>query len=140
MAVVVADASVVIKWLIPLREESDAEQALLLLDQVRSGQIELRQPPHWLAEAAAVVARLSPETAERKVAALYAMQCRVLDSHDVYLTACRLAVELNHHLFDTLYHAVALHSSNCTLVTADARYYRKAQSRGRIVPLADFAP
>ncbi len=138
MAVIVADASVVVKWLMPEREERDVEPALALLDQVRSRRVKLRQPPHWLAEAAAVVTRLNPETAERKVAALCAMQCAILDTQAVYLVACKLALQLNHHLFDTLYHAVALDSPDCTLVTADERYYRKARGWGQIVRLAEY--
>jgi predicted nucleic acid-binding protein len=39
-----------------------------------------------------------------------------------------------------MYHAVALNTERCTLVTADRRYYRKARSLGGIVLLADFDP
>jgi len=47
----------------------------------------------------------------------------------------RLAVELNQHVFDTLYHAVALESAGCTLITGDLRYLRKASPYGRIAAL-----
>jgi len=43
-----------------------------------------------------------------------------------------------HHLFDTLYHAVAL-EEGATLVTADAAYFAKAKDLGGIELLADFA-
>jgi hypothetical protein len=43
-----------------------------------------------------------------------------------------LAIRLNHHVFDTLYHAVALSVPQTTLVTADETYYRKAQAFGAI--------
>ena len=56
----------------------------------------------------------------------------------VYATACDLAIRLNHPLFDTLYHAVALHTPDATLVTADRRYFDKAQSIGQIVQLGDM--
>lgn len=139
MEIVVADASVVVKWLIGERSgEPDVEPALLLLDRVRSGEVRLHQPVHWLAEVASVVTRLSPWTAGRQIAVLCAMELPVLDTEPVYQTACSLAIELNHHLFDTLYHAVALHLPETVLVTADERYYRKAQGRGRILRLADF--
>ncbi len=49
-----------------------------------------------------------------------------------------VAVKLNHHLFDTLYHAVALGTPATTLVTADLRYFRKARRFGAICPLAEF--
>ena len=139
MAVIVADASVVVKWLLPEREEeADVDRALLLLRQVQSGQVRLLQPSHWLLEAVAVVARLSPATAERKAAALHAMDVPVLSTQSVLLAACRLAVEMDHHLFDTLYHAVALESAGAVLVTADRRFFKKARGRGRIVLLEEY--
>lgn len=137
---VVADASVVVKWLLPVRdEEEDLPQALDLLRAVRSDTVTLYEPPHWLAEAAAVVTRLSGATAEEDISDLYAMAVRVVDSEKVYLSACRLSRDLDHHLFDTLYHAVALSVNDAILVTADERYFAKATGRGRVVLLRDFS-
>jgi predicted nucleic acid-binding protein len=48
-----------------------------------------------------------------------------------------LAIDLGHHLFDTLYHAVALESEAC-LVTADDRYHRKAEALPGIRHLRDW--
>lgn len=139
MSVIVADASVVVKWLLPEREgEADVHQALRLLEKVGTGRVTLYEPPHWLVEVAAVMARLSPGTARDDIRDLHAMEVAVLDTQPVYVTACELAIELDHHLFDTLYHAVALHLPDALLVTADDRYYRKAHSRGRIVRLRDL--
>jgi predicted nucleic acid-binding protein len=137
---VVADASVVVKWLLPVRDnEQDVEQALNLLRSARGDAVMLYEPPHWLAEAAAVVTRLSAATAEQDIADLHAMAIRVVDSEAVYLTASRLSRELDHHLFDTLYHAVALNVDDAVLVTADERYFTKAAGRGRVVLLRDFS-
>ena len=52
--------------------------------------------------------------------------------------ACTLSCDLNHHLFDTLYHAVALNLDRAVLVTADKHYYDKAQRYGSISLLTDF--
>jgi predicted nucleic acid-binding protein len=52
--------------------------------------------------------------------------------------AADLSISLNHHLFDTLYHAVAL-EEGATLVTADDAYFDKAKHLGGIELLADFA-
>lgn len=137
---VVADASVVVKWLLPVRdEEADLQQALDLLRAVRGDTVTLFEPPHWLAEAAAVVTRLSPATAEEDISDLYAMVVRVVDSEQVYLSACRLSRDFDHHLFDTLYHAVALSVDDAILVTADERYFAKAAGKGRVVLLRDFS-
>ncbi len=122
---VVADASVAIKWLLPGKhDERDCEKALGLLQGVRSEQIRLVEPPHWLAEVAAVVTRLSPATALEDVSDLYAMDIPIVQSVHVYLTACKLSRELDHHLFDTLYHALALSLDDAVLVAADERYYK----------------
>ncbi|MDH4193608.1 MAG: hypothetical protein OEY80_13025 [Nitrospirota bacterium] len=56
---------------------------------------------------------------------------------EVYEQACRLAVDLNHHLLDTLYHAVALQSSETVFVTADTQHFRKAVRCGHIIELKD---
>ena len=61
-----------------------------------------------------------------------------MDTTEAYLRATGLAVGLSQHVFDTFYHAVALVVPGCTLVTADTRYFKKAQHIGRIVQLTDW--
>jgi hypothetical protein len=48
-----------------------------------------------------------------------------------------MSIALKHHLFDTLYHAVAL-EEQATLVTADEVYFGKAKDLGAIQLLGDF--
>ncbi len=67
------------------------------------------------------------------------MDIPIVQSVHVYLTACKLSRELDHHLFDTLYHALALSLDDAVLVTADERYYKKASRRGRLVLLRDYS-
>jgi len=50
----------------------------------------------------------------------------------------QLAMELKQHLFETYYHGVALETPDCTLVTADERYFRVARAKGRIVSLTEW--
>jgi predicted nucleic acid-binding protein len=136
---IVADASVAVKWLVrDLSSESYTEQALNLLRQVQRREVALRQPPHWMAEVAAVITRVSPRTAREDIRDLHAMRYEVVNGPSVYAVACDLARELGHHLFDTLYHAVALHRDDTILVTADERYYRKARNRGAIIRLSEY--
>jgi len=135
----VADASVAVKWFLPPTEaELGHDRAVALLQGVKSGQIALREPPHWLAEVAAVLSRLAPTTARQNIEDLYAMRIPVMETPEIYVTASKLAISLDQHLFDTLYHAVALDSPGCILVTADGRYYDKAHEEGSIVLLRDF--
>ena len=57
-----------------------------------------------------------------------------------YATAIDLSIRLRLHVFDTLYHATALHHEGATLVTADEAYYEKTHAEGGIVRLRDFVP
>ena len=56
----------------------------------------------------------------------------------IYATAIDLSTRLRQHVFDTLYHATALHHEGATLITADEAYYGKASAEGGIVRLRDF--
>jgi predicted nucleic acid-binding protein len=132
----VLDASVIVKWLLHDADgEPNTPAARSLMDAVAGGEVEVLQPPHWLAEVAAVMARLSPATLATDIPDLFALDFDVADSLAVYQRATRLAVELNQHVFDALYHAVALESADCMLITADLRYLRKASAHGRIAGL-----
>jgi len=137
--IVVLDASVVLKWLLedPAREP-DTEKALAVIESVVSGALEILQPAHWLAEVAAVAARLTPLTAVRDVEMLAAFEFPTTDDPNVMRRATILAIETNHHLFDTLYHAVALEQEDALLVTADDRYFMKAERYGTIAALRDW--
>ena len=135
---VVVDASVIVKWIFPESEaEEHVEQALELLAGIQDGKVILLQPPHWLVEVAAVVTRIRPELAEPALDLLDAMEFPIVDGLPVLKRASRIAHDLNHHVFDTLYHAVALEYDH-TLVTADDHYFRKAKHLGRIVPLQSW--
>ncbi|HLZ98926.1 MAG TPA: type II toxin-antitoxin system VapC family toxin [Steroidobacteraceae bacterium] len=136
---IVLDASVILKWLLEdPAKEPDTEKALALIEALVDGNLEVLQPAHWLIEVAAVAARLTPQTAVQDVGLLSAMQFPTSDDPNVLLRATALAIETGHHLFDTLYHAVALEHGDAVLVTADDRYRRKAKSYGRIAALADW--
>lgn len=139
MTTVVLDASVIIKWVFADRaEESHSFQALQILQLINESRLGVVQPPHWLAEAAAVIARLDPGRARQAVSLLYALDLPVMTDVEVYQKACDLSASLTEHVFDTLYHAVALHESGAMLVTADERYYRVAHRIGQIMKLKDF--
>ncbi len=135
---VVVDASVALKWFFRLRDgEQDVGAALRLLQGVSDNQVALLQPPHFIAEVAAVLARESPATAGASLDDLLDLEMQVVESAAIYARAVALASRHDHHLFDTLYHAVALELGNTLLVTADARYARTARGEGGIVLLAD---
>jgi predicted nucleic acid-binding protein len=138
--ILVLDASVVIKWF--FRDdpnEQHAEQALQILSALGTGELQLVQPAHFMAEVSAVLAREKPAQAQSDIADLLNVEWRISDSAAIYATAISLASSMNHHLFDTLYHAVALHQPDALLITADMRYYNKAQNAGRVILLENFS-
>lgn len=135
----VVDASVAVKWFLPdSSSEPDADRAVALLRAVRDGEVRLLEPPHWPAEIFAVLTRLRPGIAARAIDLLDAMELESAAGADLYKRASHLARQLDHHLFDTLYHALAL-ERNAVLVTADERYLRKARRLGSIVALNDWS-
>lgn len=135
----VVDASVAVKWFVPQDPaEPDSALALELLDAYADDRLRLVEPPIWRAEVAAVLARLLPDQLEAHLARLWALDYQDADSEAVLQHAGQLAVALNHHLFDTFYHATALSQPDAVLVTADERYFGKASALGRIVRLRDW--
>jgi predicted nucleic acid-binding protein len=137
---VVLDASVIVKWILPDHTgETHARRALDLLHEIQAGRLSVVEPPHWLAEVAAVVTRLAPDRASEILGLMHAMELPVVAELEVYLEAVRLSAQSGQHVFDTLYHAVALHRPDAILVTADERYYRHARHPGRVTLLQEFA-
>jgi len=137
--IVVADASVALKWfLTDSLAEDHTDIALVIFEAAVLGRIQLLQPVHFIAEVAAVLARVKPDEAKSDLLDLIAIERLTVDGPEVYARAVSLATQLRHHLFDTLYHALALETPSAIFVTADRRYFDKAQHLGQIAWLADF--
>jgi len=137
----VVDASVAVKWFVnadwALREDH-VEPALDILRFSAQGTVDLLQPPHFLAEVAAVLSRIKPEGALRDIDSLAALDITWAAPTTAYARAIDLARRLDHHLFDTLYHALALANAGAVLITADRRYFDKACHLGQIAWLPDW--
>lgn len=137
----VVDASVAVEWFVPesrLALEDHVDRALDLLGAATRGQVDLLVPAHFLAEVAAVLARISPVNAQADLEDLTLLDLAWAAPERAMPRAVALAQALNHHLFDTLYHALALDTPGAVLVTADRRYYDKARHLGQIEWLADW--
>jgi predicted nucleic acid-binding protein len=135
----VIDASVAEKWIVGDQPgESDVDQASALLGAIARRSVSVIEPVHWVAEVAGVVVRLKPDRAVAAIALLTHSRFSTTASRAVYRRAAQLSEQLDHHLFDTLYHAVAL-EEGATLVTADATYFGKVKDLGSVELLADFA-
>ena len=137
--ILVVDASVALKWFFHIRgNEADADGALAILSGIDAGRIQLVQPPHFISEVAAVLAREKPDDAREDLRDLLDVECRFVEDSAIYASAVDLSIRLQHHLFDTLYHAAALHTPGAIFVTADRRYYEKAADIGLITLLGDL--
>ena len=96
---------------------------------IKQGAVAAMQPLHWVAEIAAVLARETPATAQLDVKDLLLLpQFQVLDSAGVWERAIHIASTAKQHVFDTLYHAVALEWPDAVLVTADEKYFRAQEN------------
>ena len=138
----VVDASVAVKWFAQgdwALSEEGVEPALDVLRASKTDALEFFQPPHFLAEVAAVLARLAPEKVQQNIDDLAALNITWAEPTVAYDRAIELSLQLKHHLFDTLYHALAFTIPGAVLVTADRRYFDKARHLGQIAWLPDFA-
>jgi hypothetical protein len=61
---------------------------------------------------AGVITRLSPQTVADDLILLHQLAPRVVDDLGIHELACRISIDLDHHLFDTLYHAVVLETES----------------------------
>ncbi len=137
---IVADASVAVKWIFhDAPGEIDIERALSLLDGVRNGTIDLVQPEHWIIEIAQATVLKAPERAKVLMADVRALPFETIHSWDILDKAMELSARLKHHLFDAVYHAIAL-EHDAVFVTADDRYFAKAFQLGNIKMLTAFDP
>jgi predicted nucleic acid-binding protein len=81
---------------------------------------------------------VAPQTAIKDIDMLSAMRFPTSDEPYVMRRSTSLALESKHHLFDTLYNAVALEHADTLLVTADDRYRKKAERFEMTAALHDW--
>lgn len=137
----VIDACVILKWIFNTDDDEEhVDKALNLLKLIELGQCQIQQPIHWLAEVLSVVCRrVDPKKTAAVLTSLLAMKLPINEEVEVYASAARLSSKYKHHIFDTLYHSVALESVNTVFITSDTKYYKKAKSEGSIMLLSDFS-
>lgn len=135
----VLDASVVLKWF--LRDkEGEVEQALRLRDDFLAGFVRLLAPELLVVETANVMRfkkGSDSATVTRAVASLWQMEFILPGSSEVSDLATRLAFELGATIYDTTYLALA-EVTGARLVTADKKFYKKADGRGSALLLTDM--
>jgi predicted nucleic acid-binding protein len=116
--------------------EPDTPAALDILQAHVDGRHQLLQPPHFQTEVCAVLAREAPDAMHDNLRDLLDLAIPTRSDELIIWRAMQISHQLGHHLFDTLYHALALETDEAVLVTADASYYRKAKGLGRVASLS----
>lgn len=136
--IVVPDASVILKWVLPSDGEADAERALTLRDAIVQDQVQALVPSLWLYEVGNTLARRIPVQASRLLAALLKFGLPEAPLSDDWLTiTLQLTERTGGTFYDAAYHAVALvHGGH--FITADAKYLERAKPEGGIIFLADW--
>jgi predicted nucleic acid-binding protein len=102
-----------------------------------NGEIDAIQPPHWLVEVLSVLAREASPFAEEALETLEDLKLPVVIETEIDKAGTALSRQTKHHMFDTMYHAVAL-VRGATLITADDIYFAKAYRLGNIKLLTNF--
>ena len=100
--IAVLDASVVVKWFLgDAQDEPHAAEAIGVLRGIDAGRVRMVQPPHFLAETAAALARVQPATDDEDLLLLQSIAWEVVEWPWTYSTAVEFSVRLRHHLFES---------------------------------------
>ena len=138
--VVVPDASVILKWLLPSAEEPDADKALALLDATEAEAVHCLLPGLWFYEVGNILVRRFPANAAAWLTTLQGLQLDEAPRTPRWLAAA-LSLTRRHGVtfHDAAYHATALVHDGM-FVTADRRYVERAGAAGGVVTLSDWTP
>ena len=138
ISIVVPDASVLLKWIIPGDDEPGVESALELRNEALAGSIELVVPQLWVYEVGNTLVRRFPYQADHLLADLIDFQLTEAHPDSRWRAqTVSLAVSYGVTFYDAAYHAVAL-IRNGVFVTADERYVRRASNGGNVVLLGHW--
>lgn len=135
---VVPDASVILKWVLPSVHEPDLGRALALRDAIVGGEVRAVVPDLWLYEVGSTLARRQPALAEPALDALLRFGLEAAPRSPEWL---RHALDFTRRhgvtFYDAAYHAHAI-AGQGVFVTADERYVRRAGGAGFVMRLSEW--
>ena len=135
---VVPDASVLLKWVLPSDDEPDADKAILLRTAILNDAVRAIVPALWLYEVSNTVARRFPAQASAWLTSLMKFGLTEAAPSAAWLAA---ALELTRNyevtFYDAAYHALAI-TRNGVFVTADDRYANRMAEEGTVVALSEW--
>lgn len=137
---VVPDASVLLKWVLPSDDEPDADRALLLRAAILDEAVDALLPALWLYEVGNTVARRFPTHASAWLSALMKFGLEeAIPSNPWLAKTLELANRHEVSFYDAAYHSLALVHGG-VFVTADTRYVNKVKESGSVVALREWQP
>ena len=138
-AVIVPDASVLLKWILRSDDEPDHDRALQLKTAWLEGACELVVPSLWAFEVGNVLGLKQPEKATVLLGAMIDLGLREDAPHGYVPAIITLMRAHKVTFYDAAYHALAIHHGGLML-TADRAYVKKASRAGHLALLNDWRP
>jgi predicted nucleic acid-binding protein len=138
MKLVVPDASVLLKWVLPEEGEPWVGEALRLRDDFETGRADLLVPSLWYYEAGNVLALHYAESAADRLAVLVGLRLSVAEPNEMWrVKTLDLAKTHGVTFYDASYHALAI-LHNGVFITSDEKYLRKVSAAGYALHLKDW--
>ena len=136
--VVVPDASVILKWVLPAAEEADVEQAIRLRDAIANGQLRAIVPGLWIYELGNTLARRLPNSAEAIMGTLMRFDLDIgTESQQWMHQVLDLTRRYGVTFYDAAYHALAIIHQGL-FVTADERYLGQTAEADRVTHIREW--
>jgi len=122
---IVPDASIILKWVLPLENEPYSRQAHAISQAFYDNEIDLVVPSLWVYEVGNVLAIKYPEVARTLLAHLLNLDIPVVHPslRQIELTT-KLVVRHAVTFYDASYHALAV-TTGALFVTADEKFLQK---------------
>ena len=135
---VVPDASVILKWVLPPANEPDFERALALRDAIAAGHVHTRVPALWIYEVGNMLARERPGDARQLLETLLRFGLTSAPQSSIWLgRTLELTKRYGVTFYDAAYHAHAIVERG-VLITADERYVSRASEAGFVMRLSEW--
>lgn len=136
-AVLVPDASVLLKWILRSKDEADRDRALELKAAWVADACELVVPTLWVFDVGNVLALKHPAAAASLLQAMVDLGIREEAPHGYIGAIVSLMRDHKVTFYDAAYHALAIRHRG-TMLTADRAYVKKAAGAGHVTLLNDW--
>lgn len=136
-AVLVPDASVLLKWVLRSEDEPGGDRALELKAAWLADACELVVPSLWVFEVGNILGLKRPAAAASLLQAMLDLGIREEAPHGYAAAIVALMREHAVTFYDAAYHALAIRHRG-TMITADRAYVKRAARAGHITLLNDW--